>query len=742
MFQRPRRDSGNRSREATSSSSSTGAPTDTASASPSLPPAMPPALPLARVATTHSTADSASTRAKRTGLLARFSWRKLKAGITGGQHTVAKESSTARVVVSAPLTAAPIHESSHGLSPVREVSTPPIPIPGSGGSGDDFNSTVVASTPPVGGGALVYKTLFKGAPGDDSASVSTATLTATADQSASSKPAAHGEVAILAMIAAAKDANTDPSRTADWTHVVSPRDVLVDDVGRDVVVFDAYTHLNLSDVPLRTAADLVRQLLSALDAIHALGIVHLDVNPANLMQDAVGRLVLIDFGLARASRRSRSAANRSSASAMTGNTTRTTPMAALRTMYDTGGIYSLYRALMTLQAHLYLICAPFLLNLPIYSSYELRSLVTFVYIDLTLSEEAYLILYAFAATFLATGSIMHFIPDHAVLVTFGSWFARTGTEIFTVTRTVLMIPAIRFLASIWHCRLDEHGSGVVLVRGRTPPIPIPGSGGSGDDFNSTVVASTPPVGGGALVYKTLFKGAPGDDSASVSTATLTATADQSASSKPAAHGEVAILAMIAAAKDANTDPSRTADWTHVVSPRDVLVDDVGRDVVVFDAYTHLNLSDVPLRTAADLVRQLLSALDAIHALGIVHLDVNPANLMQDAVGRLVLIDFGLARVCDGTPHPPGRGTRGYIAPELFPPKMCTSTYPDLYSAGIVFGQLLEPYLAHCNLRILGGSASYPVHVEEVWQDVREFVEIEYVLPSITSRSTFLTRICD
>ncbi|KAJ3370492.1 hypothetical protein GGF31_004082 [Allomyces arbusculus] len=173
----------------------------------------------------------------------------------------------------------------------------------------------------------------------------------------------------------------------------------------------------------------------------------------------------------KARRRVQSAANRSSTSAMTGYTARTTPMAALRTMYDTGGIYSLYRALMALQAHLYLICAPFLLNLPIYSSYELRSLVTFVYFDLTLSEEAYVILYAITATFLAIGSIMHFIPDHAVLVTFGSWFARTGTEIFTMTRTVLMIPAIRFLASIWHCRLDEHGSGVVLVRGRFTDLP-------------------------------------------------------------------------------------------------------------------------------------------------------------------------------------------------------------------------------------------------------------------------------
>ncbi|KAJ3350634.1 hypothetical protein GGF32_004778 [Allomyces javanicus] len=173
----------------------------------------------------------------------------------------------------------------------------------------------------------------------------------------------------------------------------------------------------------------------------------------------------------KARRRTTRAPNRSSASGMTGNTARTSPMAALRTMYDTGGIYSLYRALMTLQAHMYLICAPFLLNLPIYSSYELRSLVMFVYFDFTVSEAAYLILYAIAAGFLATGSIMHFIPDHAVLVTFGSWFARTGTEIFTVTRTVLMIPAIRLLASIWHCELDERGSGVFLVRGRFHDLP-------------------------------------------------------------------------------------------------------------------------------------------------------------------------------------------------------------------------------------------------------------------------------
>ncbi|KAI9189129.1 hypothetical protein H9P43_000557 [Blastocladiella emersonii ATCC 22665] len=183
--------------------------------------------------------------------------------------------------------------------------------------------------------------------------------------------------------------------------------------------------------------------------------------------------------------------------------------------------------------------------------------------------------------------------------------------------------------------------------------------------------------------------------------------------------EIEILAMLADAKDRDAKAFR-----HVVAPRDVYINELGENVVVFDAYLELPLRDMPLRRAAELTRQLLSALAAVHSLSICHLDVNPSNLMQDAKGNLILIDFGLARVCDGTPHPPGRGTRGYIAPELFPPKVCHSTSPDLYSAGIVIGQLLEPYLAHCNLRILGGSASYPFHVEEVWQAVREFVEMD------------------
>jgi serine/threonine-protein kinase len=71
------------------------------------------------------------------------------------------------------------------------------------------------------------------------------------------------------------------------------------------------------------------------------------------------------------------------------------------------------------------------------------------------------------------------------------------------------------------------------------------------------------------------------------------------------------------------------------------------------------------------VRQLASVLDHVHALGIVHRDVKPANVMlQAAEGarRVRLLDFGLARdfgldsqaiTMQGT----ASGTPGFIAPE-------------------------------------------------------------------------------
>ncbi len=73
---------------------------------------------------------------------------------------------------------------------------------------------------------------------------------------------------------------------------------------------------------------------------------------------------------------------------------------------------------------------------------------------------------------------------------------------------------------------------------------------------------------------------------------------------------------------------------------------------------------------AALGQQLLAALQAVHAAGVVHCDVKPANLMVGDDGWLMLIDFGIAEVAGAAPVHPARrsgyvvGSPAYLAPEL------------------------------------------------------------------------------
>src|SRR5437868_2495990 len=51
---------------------------------------------------------------------------------------------------------------------------------------------------------------------------------------------------------------------------------------------------------------------------------------------------------------------------------------------------------------------------------------------------------------------------------------------------------------------------------------------------------------------------------------------------------------------------------------------------------------LPVRQAADVGRQVLSALRAAHEAGILHRDVKPSNILLTDEGRAVLTDFGIA----------------------------------------------------------------------------------------------------
>ena len=94
--------------------------------------------------------------------------------------------------------------------------------------------------------------------------------------------------------------------------------------------------------------------------------------------------------------------------------------------------------------------------------------------------------------------------------------------------------------------------------------------------------------------------------------------------------------------------------------------------------------------AADVLLQVLAALDHAHRQGIVHRDVKPENVMVTRDGVAKVADFGLARAyADSRATQAGRvtGTVQYLAPEQLQGEPADPR-TDLYSLGIVAFELL------------------------------------------------------
>jgi len=98
--------------------------------------------------------------------------------------------------------------------------------------------------------------------------------------------------------------------------------------------------------------------------------------------------------------------------------------------------------------------------------------------------------------------------------------------------------------------------------------------------------------------------------------------------------------------------------------------------------------------AIQIIRPVAAALGYAHSHTMVHRDIKPANIMLDKDGRIVLTDFGIARIVSGpamTTSGSMIGTPAYMSPEqgLGQPGDHRS---DIYSLGVVFYQLVTGVL--------------------------------------------------
>ncbi len=112
------------------------------------------------------------------------------------------------------------------------------------------------------------------------------------------------------------------------------------------------------------------------------------------------------------------------------------------------------------------------------------------------------------------------------------------------------------------------------------------------------------------------------------------------------------------------------------------------------------------RAVHSVAAQALRALDAAHAVGVIHRDIKPPNLLLDGSGLLKVTDFGIARLADADARA-GKltatgmvvGTPAYMAPEQLSGDS-VDVRADLYALGAVLYECLTGRSPHEGLGLM------------------------------------------
>ena len=96
-----------------------------------------------------------------------------------------------------------------------------------------------------------------------------------------------------------------------------------------------------------------------------------------------------------------------------------------------------------------------------------------------------------------------------------------------------------------------------------------------------------------------------------------------------------------------------------------------------------------LQEAREIASQFLAGLEAIHQAGLVHRDLKPENVMITRSGRVVVMDFGIAKGLADRKTGTVSGTPAYMAPEQVRGE-AVHARADVFSAGVVLAEMIAP----------------------------------------------------
>jgi len=162
---------------------------------------------------------------------------------------------------------------------------------------------------------------------------------------------------------------------------------------------------------------------------------------------------------------------------------------------------------------------------------------------------------------------------------------------------------------------------------------------------------------------------------------------------------------------------------------------------------------MPQRRAAQLLRTVAEAVDYAHRLGVLHLDLKPANVLVDESGTPHVADFGLARRLEqglAAENTEVSGTPSYMAPEQATAgaqKITPAT--DIWGLGAILYELVTgepPFVAgtpHATLKLVVESAvaSPRQHVPDLSRDL-EAIILRCMARNIDDRYTSARELAD